>query len=62
MSRPSDVLSKISTPQSHFPEFALSSRDFRLNFCINNGSESMLKIVPVYTPRELDSQLDIVSI
>jgi hypothetical protein len=33
-------------------------RDFRLNFCINSGSLSMLPYVPVYTLATFDSQLD----
>ena len=36
-------------------------RDFRLNFCINNGSLSMLPYVPIYALDQLDNQLDEVS-
>ena len=36
-------------------------RDLRLNFCINNGSLSMLPYVPIYTLDQLDNQLDEVS-
>ncbi len=61
MSRPSDVLFKFVIPNQQYPEFALRQRDFRLNFCINNSSESLPSIVPIYKPVQLDSQLDMVS-
>lgn len=32
--------------------------DFRLNFCINNGSRSMPKYIPIYRSDYLDRQLD----
>ena len=50
MSRPSTVLTKIPSPTTQFPGLALTQRDFRLNFCINNGSMSMLPYVPVLCP------------
>ena len=40
MSRPSS-LSMIVVPNHQFPGLALTHRDFRFNFCINNGSKSM---------------------
>lgn len=58
MSRPSPLFSKITVPHSQFPGFALSQGDFRLNFCINNGSRSMPKFVPIYRTETLDRQLD----
>ena len=58
MSRPSTVLTKIPAPTTQFPGLALTQRDFRLNFCINNGSLSMLPYVPVYEVDRLDAQLD----
>ena len=58
MSRPSTVLTKIPAPTTQFPGLALTQRDFRLNFCINNGSLSMLPYVPVYDVDRLDAQLD----
>ena len=36
----------------------LTQGDFRLNFCINNGSRSLPKYVPIYKPESLDRQLD----
>ena len=61
MSRPSPIYSKFSAPQSQFPSIALTQRDFRLNFCINNGSCSNCDSVPIYTAATLDRQLDEVS-
>lgn len=58
MSRPSPLLSKMSTPTSQFPGVALTQPDFRLNFCINSGSRSMPKFVPIYKAITLDRQLD----
>jgi Protein of unknown function, DUF547 len=58
MSHPSTLLSKVPSPQTLFPDVALTQRDFRLNFCINTGSLSMLPYVPVYTLATFDSQLD----
>jgi hypothetical protein len=58
MSRPSALLSKIAVPQTAFPGIALTQRDFRLNFCINNGSLSLSSVVPVYAAATLDRQLD----
>jgi hypothetical protein len=39
----------------------VTQKDFRLNFCINNGSKSMPSMVPVYSPDYLDELLDEVS-
>lgn len=58
MSRPSPLLSKITAPNTQFPGLALLRRDFRLNFCINNGSRSIQIPVPIYKPEKLDKQLD----
>ncbi len=60
MSRPSS-LSIIPVPQTQFPGMAIAHRDFRLNFCINNGSKSMPNVVPVFRAALLDRQLDDVS-
>lgn len=49
---------KTMAPQTLFPSLAIKQRDFRLNFCINNGSSSMTSCVPVYTVDNLDRQLD----
>lgn len=57
MARPSS-LSIIPIPLHHFPDLAVTSRDFRLNYCINSGSRSMPNCVPVYKPETLDEQLD----
>ncbi len=61
MSRPSDVLSKLSAPNAQYPEYALRFRDFRFNFCINNGSETFPSVIPIYKSVYLDAQLDMVS-
>jgi hypothetical protein len=37
---------------------AVTQKDFRLNFCINNGSKSMPSMVPIYSPDYLDELLD----
>lgn len=58
MSRASPLLSKFTAPNTHFPDLALTYRDFRLNFCLNNGSRSIQTPVPVYKPHLLDKQLD----
>lgn len=47
-----------SPPQTIFPEFALTHRDFRLHYAINCGSLSLIETVPVYSPSILDGQLD----
>lgn len=60
MTKPLDVMSKLSIPQSQYPEFAIQSRDFRLNFCMINGSESMYKMIPIYHSSTMDAQLDFV--
>lgn len=57
MSRPSS-LSIIPVPVAHFPGMAITHRDFRLNFCINNGSKSMPNVVPIYKVGQLDRQMD----
>ena len=61
MARPSS-LSIIPVPQHQFPGLAVTQRDFRLNFCINNGSKSMPSMVPIYSPDYLDELLDEVSV
>jgi len=60
MARPSS-LSIIPIPQHQFPGLAVTQRDFRMDFCINNGSKSMPSMVPIYTPDNLDELLDEVS-
>jgi hypothetical protein len=57
MTRPS-TLSIIPIPQQQFPGLAITQRDFRLNFCINNGSKTMPSMVPIYSPAYLDELLD----
>eukprot|EP01038_Epipyxis_sp_PR26KG_P007270 gene7270-9909_t len=57
MSRPSSFM-RIAVPQSQFPGLALTHRDFRLSFCINNGSKSMSTVVPIYKVETIDQQLD----
>jgi hypothetical protein len=58
LSRPTPLLSKIRAPNSQFPSLALQHRDFRLNFCINNGSRSMPDSVPIYKGETLNRQMD----
>ena len=55
MSRPSS-LSIVPLPQHFFPGLALTQRDFRFNFVINNGSRG--RFVTIYTASQLDDQLD----
>lgn len=57
MARPSS-LSIIPIPQHQFPGLAVTQRDFRMDFCINNGSKSMPSMVPIYSPDNLDELLD----
>jgi hypothetical protein len=47
-----------SPPQTIFPGLAIQHRDFRFHYAINNGSSSLLETVPVFTPSNLDDQLD----
>ena len=47
-----------SVPKSCFPGFALNNKDFRFNFCVNNGSLSMPGAIFVYKVDTLDEQLD----
>lgn len=61
MCKPSLIFSKTTTPTSTFPTFAFKNRDFRVNFCVNNGSVSMASCVPIYKAETLDRQLDEVS-
>lgn len=61
MARPSS-LSIIPVPQHQFPGLAITQKDFRLNFCINNGSKSMPSMVPIYSPDYLDELLDEVNL
>eukprot|EP01035_Chromulina_nebulosa_P017044 gene17044-22553_t len=58
MCKSSAIFSKTTVPQSTFPTLALKYRDFRLNFCINNGSVSMASCVPIYKAEIIDKQLD----
>ncbi len=53
-----NIYNKFAPPNSQFPHFALSNGDFRLNFCINSGSRSLSKLVPIYKAELLDRQLD----
>jgi len=57
MCRPSS-LSIIPVPNNRFPGLSITQRDFRLNFCINNGSKSMPSMIPIYKPENLDEYLD----
>lgn len=57
MARPSG-LSVIPVPNTQFPGIAITQRDFRFNYCINNSSRSLPGVVPVYTVKLLDKQLD----
>ncbi len=57
MSRPSS-LSIVAVPHMQFPGMALTHRDFRYQFCINSGSRSMPRYVPIYEGERLDDQLD----
>ena len=57
MCRPSS-LSIIPVPFNRFPGLALTQKDFRFNFCINNGSKSMPSMIPIYRPDNLDEFLD----
>jgi hypothetical protein len=47
-----------SPPQTIFPGLAIQHRDYRFHYAINNGSSSLLETVPVFTPSNLDDQLD----
>ena len=47
-----------SAPKSQFPGFALKNRDFRLIFCLCNGSISTPGKICIYMPDTLDAQLD----
>ena len=61
MSAPSPMLSKLAVPHSHYPGLALTQKDFRLNFCINCGTQSSPAVVPIYRVQTLDAQMDEVS-
>jgi hypothetical protein len=52
------VSNRGSVPKSSYPGFALTNRDFRFNFCVNNGSLSMPGAIFVYKAETLDEQLD----
>jgi hypothetical protein len=45
-------------PQTVYPNIALTQRDFRLHFAINNGSSSYPAEIPIYYVDKLDAQLD----
>ena len=57
MARPSS-LSIVAASNYQFPGLALTQKDFRFNFSINNGSKSLPSRVPVYKAETLDMQLD----
>ena len=61
MSRPSPMISKITVPNTVFPNLALTKRDFRINFAINCGSKSLPEEVPIFKSVNLDEQLDTVT-
>lgn len=61
MSKSTMLFSKTVAPKSNFPTFSIQKRDFRLNFCINNGSYSMATCIPIYEAYSLDIQMDQVS-
>jgi hypothetical protein len=59
MSRPLlGATNTMTVPHSFFPDLALQSGDFRLNFAINNGSKTMMPGTVVFNAEDLDSQLD----
>ena len=45
-------------PKSIFLDLALNHRDFRFNFCINNGSVSSPNEICIYKAETLDEQMD----
>lgn len=56
------LLSGVTAPFASFPGFGSIPKDFRLHYAINFGSISLLDAVPIYTPAQLDGQLDEVSL
>eukprot|EP00981_Chlorochromonas_danica_P015379 scaffold11846_cov149-Ochromonas_danica.AAC.10 len=52
------LLSGVTAPFASFPGFGSIPKDFRLHYAINFGSISLLDAVPIYTPAQLDGQLD----
>ena len=58
MSSPSGFVSKFVLPKSVYKKHALKKGDFRINFAINCGSISNPEKVQVFTPEDLDAQLD----
>lgn len=60
MSSPLQSLAKFVIPSSSFLGLALQQRDFRINFCLNCGSRSLLSSVPVFRAERLDEQMDVV--
>lgn len=58
MSYPSQFLSRFVLPKSHY-HFALTKADVRINFALNCGSLSIpTSSIPIYTPSNLEKQLD----
>ena len=60
MSYPTQFLSRFVLPKSTY-DFAMTKRDFRINFALNCGSRSNPECVPVFKPTLLNQQLDDVS-
>ena len=60
MSYPTQFLSRFVLPKSSY-DFAMTKRDFRINFALNCGSRSNPECVPVFKPALLNQQLDDVS-
>eukprot|EP00965_Chrysotila_dentata_P014444 478765-Pleurochrysis_carterae.AAC.2 len=57
MSRPRSFVTKLVLPKATYP-CALSVADCRLNFAISCGSASGSQSVPIYTPSQIEEQLD----
>lgn len=60
MSYPTQFLSRFVLPKSTY-DFAMTKRDFRINFALNCGSRSNPECVPVFKPTLLNQQLDDIS-
>ncbi len=52
------AVAMVPPPQTVYPTLALTQRDFRLHFAINNGSSSYPDEIPIYYADRLDAQLD----
>lgn len=46
--------------EKRFKHFAISSRDFRLHFAINCGASTNVPYTTIYTPDNIDDQLDFI--